>query len=599
MTQPAPPPATPAPLRQQWPLTTEAMNFYEVDTNLQRFLERAGLMIKGDHRFSLEGPMHALGAWVGDVLEKQAVYSDRHAPPRLVGSLARPGVPGERINAVVFNPLYLAAQEEVYRRGVIGKAYHHGRPRPHMASFAMGYLLSQSDISTHCPVTLTGAVAYVLNRYAPPKIRGEYLYDLIRIDGKAKTGGTWATERHSGTNAGATTCVAKKMEDGSFRLSGQKWFASNAASNLAIALARPEGAPEGNKGAGLYLIPDVVEGKPNTYKIEAVKEKLGTRGLATAEIDLNDCYAIEIAPPPHGLRVMMEALEYSRVHNAMSAAGVTHRLYREALCWATHRSPFGAPLIEKPIIQDELIDFAAEWMASSALAFHTAGCYSDVDEKKGGEAERNWMRLATAAAKWRTAESAVQMANALVELIGGNGYTTDFPAERLLRDAKVLQVWEGPKQVQALELMRVILGPDKDVNAAEKTFTAMADNLPDCVADLRRAVTRELRDLRKNIRFVKANPQTAEQAAVVLLKQFSDVLALTLLADEAAWEIEHKGDDMKLLVARHFHEKTFGERHAVPFTPGELQRNFNRLVAVPPPAPAPYYPWPLPPRPKP
>jgi acyl-CoA dehydrogenase len=548
-----------------------------MDTNLQRFIRRQGF---GP---TLEERLVSFGAWAGGPLEAQARYSDRHAPPIAADVLEQSGVPGGRRKKIIFNAQYEVAQREAYRRGVIGLAYAPQGPHTHLVSFVMGYLLSKSDISTHCPVTLTGAVAHVLRRHAPDAVRDTYLPLMTRMDGTARTGGTWVTEKHSGTNAGGTSCVATRQEDGTFTLSGEKWFASNAGSNIALVLARPEGAPAGNKGTGLYLVADVMDGQPNPYKITGLKDKLGTRGLATVELDLNGCRAVEIAPPPHGLRVMMDALEYSRVHNAMAAAGVTHRAFMEAMCWADNRVPDRRPLCEEPQIQDDLMDMAAEWMASSALAFQAAQAFSYVDglaDSCHGPQE-HWMRMITAIAKWRTAESAVQSSTTLINVIGGNGYTKDWPAERLLRDAIALQVWEGPKQVQALELARVILGPDKDGNTLNTGLESICDGLPDTVADMRRAISRELRDLKNNVRMLKAMPQMTRQAANGLLRQAADIAALTLLAHEAGLEMAIQGDDMKLLVARHFHEKQFGDRHRVVFTPGPLQQAFSRLAAMP------------------
>lgn len=574
----------------RWPTHTFGMNFYTLDENLRRFLGRPALhgghgLIHSFNRVSiLDQVLEAYGAWAGGDLEQQARYSDRHAPPRLVTPLQVPGVPGERDTAIVFNPLYLHAQDEAYRRGVISAAYRSQQwPATHMTSFVMGYLTSKSDISTHCPITLTGAVAYVLSRHADEGVRQTYLRPILKGGDATVTGGTWVTEKHSGTNAGADSCAAHREDDGTFTLSGQKWFASNASSNLALVLARPDDAPQGNKGLGLYLVPDRIGDRKNPYRITALKDKMGTRGLATVELDLNGCTAIEIAPPPHGLRIMMEALQYSRVHNAMSAAGVAHRVCLEALCWADNRAPFGKPLSEEPMIRKKILGMTTEWLASSALAFESARSFCATEERADGDRRDSeaWMRMITAAAKWRTAESAIQSAKDLVELVGGNGYTSDFQAERLLRDSMVLAVWEGPKEVQARELARVFLktaGSDDIIGA---TLGRVCDELPDSVGDLRRAISRELRDLQKNLRDLRDNPALESEVADDLLHQFADIAALTLLADEAAWELATFGDDTKMLAARHFLQKEFGPQHGQRPVAGDLQAYFAQASAPP------------------
>ena len=278
--------------------------------------------------------------WVATEVEAQANYTDRYAPP----ALETYDRDGEVVNRIVTNPWYEEQHREVYRRGIIGLPY--AEAAPHLLTFTMGYILSQADISLDCPVTLTGSVAHVLAAHAPESVRRQYLHDVVRMDGLAKTGGTWATEQHGGSDVGATTTRAVRNGD-RFALHGLKWFTSNANSGLAIATARPEGAPEGSAGLGLYLVPSHLDdGKPNRYRIRRLKDKLGTKGLPTGEIDLLGAEAVEIAAPPHGFKLMMEALEYSRVHNAVGSAGMQCRALREALAWAKSRRAFGHLLCE-------------------------------------------------------------------------------------------------------------------------------------------------------------------------------------------------------------------------------------------------------------
>ena len=191
--------------------------------------------------------------------------------------------------------------------------------------------------------------------HAPDVVRQQFLYDVVRMDGLAKTGGTWATEQHGGSDVGATTTTALFANGNRFALHGLKWFTSNANSGLAVATARPEGAPPGSAGLGLYLVPSHLEdGQPNHYRIRRLKDKLGTKGLPTGEIDLLGAEAVEIAPPPDGFKLMMEALEYSRVHNAVGSAGVQRRALREALAWANSRHAFGHVLCDYPMVQDRV-----------------------------------------------------------------------------------------------------------------------------------------------------------------------------------------------------------------------------------------------------
>lgn len=560
---------------QNLPPVTRGLNFYDLDDNLKSFLQR----VSPDLLKRQEARLRDLGQWVGGELDEQAAYSDRHAPPELVSTLSASGKPGERVNKVVFNAQYEAAQVEIYKRGVIGLAFEGQNPEPHTLSFIMGYLLSHTDISTHCPVTMTGAVAYVVNKFGSDAVKKKYLHESTRMDGLAKTGGTWATEKHSGSDVARTTTTAKPMPDGTFRLNGLKWFASNASSGLAIATARPEGAPEGGKGLGLYLVPSHIDENwtiPNSYEVAALKDKLGTRALATAELNLKDTFAIELVPPPHGLRVMMEALGYSRVHNAASAAGVTHRALLESVCWMEHRETFGKKLIDRPMNQKKLIGMAVEWLAASALAFESAHSF-DMAQNDDPSA-KTWMRMVTAIAKHRTADMAVNATTTAVQMVGGNGITSDFPTERLSRDTMVLPVWEGPEQIQALEVARVILGAEKGADVFIAKLKDMVSTLPAAMKPESMSLNYKIGKLKTQMDDLVAHPETMEFVADDILHHAGDVLTYTLLCHEAGWEMVNNNCTIKQIAARKFAENVFNPRNTGAVDPVVLSEEFNALV---------------------
>ncbi len=472
--------------------------------------------------------------WVLTEVDAQANYTDRYAHPALETYDRN----GEVVNRIVANRWYDDQHSELYRRGIIGLPY--AENAPHLLTFAMGYILSQSDISLHCPVTLTGAVAYVLGSHAPREIRQRFLHDVTRMDGLAKTGGTWATEQHGGSDVGATTTRA--VPDGEhFALHGLKWFTSNANSGLAVATARPEGAPPGSAGLGLYLVPShLKDGQPNHYRIRRLKDKLGTKGLPTGEIDLLGAEAVEIAPPPDGFKLMMEALEYSRVHNAVGSAGVQRRALREALAWAKSRSAFGHILAEYPMVQDELLRMRVEFEAGALLAFEAAITF---DEVQRDPQHRTWLRLSTALAKYLTAEYAIAATRAALELIGGNGYTSDYPVARLLRDAQVLTVWEGPANIQALELLR-LLGPRyRGWEQYRSRIQKICEAIPSTLNNLSHALQSRLELDGEAVAITTRDESSAHRRARRLLHRLSQSLAFALLC-EAATGGHEQGDPL-------------------------------------------------------
>jgi alkylation response protein AidB-like acyl-CoA dehydrogenase len=480
--------------------------------------------------------------WVLAEVDTQANYTDRYAPP----SLQTYDRDGNIINRIIATPLYDAQHQECYRRGIIGLPYAEGAP--HLLSFAMGFLLSQADISLHCPVTLTGAVAYVLGYHANTSLRKKYLHDVTRMDGHTKTGGTWATEKHGGSDVGATTTVAVRRGD-DFALSGLKWFTSNANSGLAVATARPEGAEPGSNGLGLYLVPSHLEdGGPNHYLIRRLKDKLGTKGLPTGEIELLGTEAIEIAAPPHGFKLMMEALEYSRLHNAAGAAGVQRRALSEAVQWCKSREAFGSKIIQYPMVQDELLRMQVQFQAGALLAFEAALTF---DAALADPARRTWLRLVTALAKYLTAEYAIRSCRSALELIGGNGYTSDYPIARIYRDAQVLTVWEGPANIQALELLRLLAPKYGGTAEYEKRMGELLDWLPDSLAPLLESRLSEDMAL---IATVTLDCETSTRYARKLLHRLSESLAFALMCEIAADANAH-GDELPILSAVRYYEE--------------------------------------------
>jgi len=533
------------------PEHTRDLNFFEIDQDLHGALE--GLQAGEFARW--RGTLANFGEWAGGPLDEEAAYTDRHGRPQLVPYDGE----GRLVNHIQYNPLWERAEREVYARGIVGLNYTEV-PASYLITFAMGYLTSQSDVSLLCPATMTGAVAHVLNRFAPEDVREAYLPQLTRMDGKALSAGTWATERHGGSDIGATTTVAHANAD-HWELTGLKWFTSNVDGGIAVATARPENARQGTKGLGLYLVPSLLpSGEPNPMRIRRLKDKLGTCGVATGEVDLNDTYAVEVAPPPEGFKLMMEALEFSRIQNAMGAVGLQRRAFLESLCFAANRQAFGDVIMSYPMVQHELIQMRVELEADLALALQAAHAFDQAwaaPLHEGPVVERTWLRLATALAKYQTAETANRSCRAAIELIGGNGYTYDFVTPRLLRDAQVLSVWEGPANVQALEVLRLLADRYGGFDLFSAKVSAIADAAGE-LPELADAIRIALAECAEAARFVGSSSDDSARHARRLMAFMARLLAAALMVEQATGELA-AGGDRKALVAR-----AYIERHLAP-----------------------------------
>jgi acyl-CoA dehydrogenase len=574
--------------KQVFPSRTRGMNFYMVDKNLERFLMRAAPSTLLRQKQTFE----SLGEFAGGRLDEQAELSDQSFPPSIRDEVDNPVAPKQRVNTIRLNPEYESCQQELYRRGLVSKCFDSNNPESHILPFVAQYLISQSDISTGCPFAMTHPVAYILDKIAPKNIKDAFLPEVLRTDGKTAVCGTWATERHSGSDVGGSITKAanecnksagsplRNLGDAALTLEGHNWFTSAFGFKkfIAVKTARPDGAAGGVKGLGLYLVPSHIDKdwqEPNNYKITHLKRKLGTRGLPTVEVDLSGTRAYEIAPEGKGINAMMTALGCSRVHNAMAAAGVMHRAFLESMCWLENRQTFGAKLSSRPMLQKRVLDIKTQWYAGSALAFEAAKSF---DLAVQNNEQEGWARIATALAKFKTAEQAVWCAEKALEIVGGNGYTEDYPTARLYRDAMVLRVWEGPEQIQALELMRMVAGKQNGASLFVNKLREVANALPENMEAQKARLVRLSHSTSQALKELQNSPDKVELAADEFLHFMSDALAYALLCDEAQWELSQHNDKTKLLVADNFYKTAFEGRQVPKMEQSGIHKEFNRIA---------------------
>tara|TARA_B100001123_G_scaffold450323_1_gene620437 strand:+ start:1783 stop:3534 length:1752 start_codon:yes stop_codon:yes gene_type:complete len=534
---------------------TTGQNLFAIDVNAQSRLRE----VDPEEFSAREHLLSSFGQWVGETVDNAARYTDLYARPML-RSYDRDG---GQIAEITHNYAWNSVNCEVYKYGVVGLNYGK-QAAPFTTTFFMGYLLSQADVSLHCPVTMTGAVAYVLDQFAPEAIRARYLPELIRTDGHALSGGTWVTEIHGGSDVGATSTMARSDNEG-FRLTGLKWFASNPLGGLALATARPDPTTLGVRGLGLYLVPVTLpDGTPNPMRLRRLKDKLGTCGLATAEVELTDTWALEVMPPPRGLRVMMEALGFSRIHNAMAAVGLSRRAFLEAISYLSRRKAFGEQVTQFPMVQQELIkllvrqeaDFELSLASAVAFdAFHSSLRASVEDKLDHSSHPQVWLRMLTALAKYQTAENANRTCRAVIELIGGNAYTSDYVTPRLLRDAQVTTVWEGPANIQALELLRILDQPYNAFQLFDQHIEKVCAATPHALEDASNVILLAKAECKDAVTLMTRNNESAQHHARTLLALMAETLAAAFLLQNATLHLA-AGDARKAIVTRLYIEES-------------------------------------------
>ncbi|HUM16916.1 MAG TPA: acyl-CoA dehydrogenase family protein [Candidatus Nitrosotalea sp.] len=435
--------------------TTRGLNFYLEDPNFQALCES----VMGPEIFARARPhLTELGEIAGGELDELAAQADRNPP-----TLRAWDEQGRRVDEVVRHPAYRRMEDIAF--GHFGLAAMAHRPGvlgwpdrvPQVVKYALSYLFAQSEFGLLCPVNMTDSCARMLGAYGSEELKRRYLPHLTATNPAALWQGTqWMTERTGGSDVGASTTVARRGPDGQWRLWGDKWFTSVANAELALTLARPEGAPEGTRGLAMFLVPKCLpDGSKNAWTINRLKDKLGSRSMATGEVTYTGAVAYVVGDLGSGFKQMMEMVNGSRLSNAMRAAGLMRRALLEALVHARQRVAFGRPLIELPLLRSNLLSMLLDAEAAASVILNGAAL---LDRRDAGAGDaRSLARVWTPLAKYWITLRARDVTAEAMNVRGGNGYVEEWVNPRLVRDAYLGAIWEGSANVVALDVQRAIV----------------------------------------------------------------------------------------------------------------------------------------------
>jgi alkylation response protein AidB-like acyl-CoA dehydrogenase len=465
---------------------------------------------------------------------------------------------GRRVDEVRVNEAWRVYARVAAERGLVATAYErrHGRfARLHQ--FALAYLFHPSSQVYTCPLAMTDGCARTLEQLGTGlgATRDRVLGHLLARDPeRAWTSGQWMTERVGGSDVGLSETVARRGPDGAFRLYGTKWFTSAVGAQVALTLARPEGNGPGGKGLALFLVElRDAAGRLRGITVLRLKDKLGTRNLPTAELELDGTPALPVAGLADGVRNMGTMLDLTRTWNAVCAAASLRRGLDLARDYARRRVAFGAPLAEKPLHLDTLAGVAAEQAAAFALTFHTIECLGRREAGERDAREEALLRLLHPLAKLTTGRQAVAGVSEAIEAFGGAGYVEDTGLPALLRDTQVLSIWEGTTNVLALEAYRAIVRADALAPALEEVRTrARAAAHP----RLRPAAEAAARAADRLEAFwagaARRGAAVHEAEARRFALSLGRTLALALLIEHADWSLARERDGRAAEAARRF-----------------------------------------------
>ena len=522
-------------------------NQWREDRALQRLLARR---LPPDVLRSIEPSLDQMGELAAGELLRLA-HESRNVLPEWIPFDAW----GRHVDEIRVNAAWRRCRELAAEQGLIATGYeraHAAYSRVHQ--FALVYLFAPSSQVYTCPLAMSDGAARTLETLANTELRDTVLPRLLSRDpARVWTSGQWMTERAGGSDVGLSETVARRTPEG-WQLSGVKWFTSAVSSEVALTLARPEGNGPGGKGLALFLVHTRdAQGRPNRVRVLRLKEKLGTRSVPTAELELDGMPRHLLARASDGVRDMAAMLNLTRTWNAVCSAASMRRGLALARDYARRRVAFGALLSEKPLHLETLADLAAEQEAALQLTFHSVFLLGREEAGELDEPGQALLRLLQPVAKLLTARQAVAGASEVLEAFGGAGYVEDTGLPEILRDAQVLSIWEGTTNVLSLEAFRAVaragaLGPF----AAEIRARAGAARAASLAEPARRACAAA----EHAERWWAAAPAMGAAASEAGARRFAftlgRALALALLIEQAQWDLDRDGDGRSAEAASRF-----------------------------------------------
>ena len=364
---------------------------------------------------------------------------------------------GHRVDEVEFHPAWHDLMTTAIGHGLHAAPWQDQQPGAHLTRAARLYVWGQAEAGHLCPVSMTYAIVPAL-RHAPD-LAAQYepllaatAYDPRRRPPAAKRGltaGMSMTEKQGGSDVRANTTTATVAGDGTYRITGHKWFTSAPMGDLFMVLAQTASGPS------CFLLPAVLpDGTRNAMHLQRLKDKLGNRSNASAEVEYDNATAWLVGEEGRGVRTILDMVNATRLDCVLAAAtglrlGVIHAAHH-----ANYRTAFGRKLRDQPLMANVLADLAIESEAATMVAMRLAAA---ADRAAGGDpGERAFRRLALAAVKYHVCKLAPAHAAEALECLGGNGYVEESGMPRLYREAPLQSIWEGSGNVAALDALRAL-----------------------------------------------------------------------------------------------------------------------------------------------
>lgn len=428
-----------------------SINFFKSDLILRSYLQRH---LAESQRQYLSDKLVQMGELSAGIMNELSQQADQHVPV-----LKKRNELGQDIDSIEFHPAYWKLMDITAESEMFYLKYHPDKKEDfsgarHCMGFGLGQLYAMSELGQYCPHCMTDGAAYLIEQYGSENERKRLLSKLgARRGSELFSGAMFLTEKSGGSNVGANLCTADKIGGSRYRLNGEKWFCSNVNADVIMALARTGPIEKGTRGLSLFLVEKYLpNGNRNPMEIIRLKDKLGVRSMATAEVRFTDTVGKRLGEEGEGFKIMAQMINISRNYNSVGALAGNRRAIIESWQYLNHRKTFGKRAVEHALIREKFYELGSQYLADFVLVWR--GLRAMDYAETGDEREQNLLRIITPMAKWRSAEQSVYTVRECMELMGGNGYIEDFVMPKLLRDVNVLPIWEGSGNIIVLDMIR-------------------------------------------------------------------------------------------------------------------------------------------------
>ncbi len=434
---------------QQGPKLT---NPFTSDSILRDLLQK---LLPADILNKVEDDFTRFGQRVVDEIEQLGERAEREEP-----QLINFDVWGHRVDKLVVSTAWDKLKDISAEEGLVAIGYEREyNEYSRIVQFVKLYLFTPSSAIYTCPLAMTDGAARLLELYGTEQLRKEYLGRYIdRNPSNFYVSGQWMTERTGGSDLANAETIAR-MVDGEWRLYGPKWFTSAITGDTAMTLARIEnenGVIEGSRGLSVFILDIFKNGEPNCLRLDRLKDKLGTRALPTAEIELEGVPAKLVGEVNKGIKTIATMLNITRLYNGVSAVSYAQRAVQLASDYAKKREAFGKRLIDLPLHKEVLENAQNIVTGCLYLTFFSVSLMGKEECGVATEQESLLFRLLIPVTKLYTSKMCLGVVSEMVEAMGGAGYLEDSGFPRLLRDSQVFSIWEGTTNVLSLDVIRAI-----------------------------------------------------------------------------------------------------------------------------------------------